>query len=175
MLVHSVDLLPPRMKTAVEFMEAFFLDMGIDLGRRDVGVAQKFLNDAEVGAVFEKVGGVRVPHEVGEDALIDASGSCPLADDLPDAFPCERLASSVEKDGVAGSFSGKFAPCLGNVGVESFGGFGADGNVARFFSLARDSEELFFPIVIFEFERDEFADTQPASVEEFQDGSVTAT
>ena len=39
-------------------------DMGVDLGGRDVGVAEKLLHDPEVGAVLEEVAGEGMPEHM---------------------------------------------------------------------------------------------------------------
>ena len=45
--------------------EAFAVGMGVNLGGGDVGVAEHFLDHAEVAAVLEEVGGETVPEGVG--------------------------------------------------------------------------------------------------------------
>ncbi len=47
-------------------------DVGVDLGRADVGVAEHGLDTAEVGAVHEEVGGERVAKGVWSDVFGDA-------------------------------------------------------------------------------------------------------
>ena len=42
--------LAPRVKLLVDLAEAIAVDVGVDLRRRDVGVAQQVLHDAQVGA-----------------------------------------------------------------------------------------------------------------------------
>jgi hypothetical protein len=37
-----------------------FIDVGVNFGRSDTGVTQKFLDDTEIGSTREKVGGERV-------------------------------------------------------------------------------------------------------------------
>src|SRR5438876_77329 len=48
-------------------------DVGIDFGRADVGMAQEFLDDAQIRAVFEQVGGKAVAEHVGSDVSGDPS------------------------------------------------------------------------------------------------------
>jgi hypothetical protein len=49
--------------------------VGVDLGGGDVGVAQQGLDDAQVGAAFQQVGGEGVAQDVGADRLtVDAGG-----------------------------------------------------------------------------------------------------
>ena len=65
--------------------EAVLVDVGVDLGGGDVGVAEHFLDDAEVGAVVEEVGGEAVAELVGMDFLGEASSGGAFVDDLLDA------------------------------------------------------------------------------------------
>lgn len=41
-------------------------DMGIDLGGCEVGMAQKLLNNPQVGATIEEMGSKAMAHHVGE-------------------------------------------------------------------------------------------------------------
>ena len=45
------------MKLAVNAFEAVGIDVGVDLGSGDVGVAEHFLNDAQLGTVGQQVTG----------------------------------------------------------------------------------------------------------------------
>ena len=65
--------------------EAVLVDVGVDLGGGDVGVAEHFLDDPEVGAVVEEVGGEAVAELVGMDFLGEASSGGAFVDDLFDA------------------------------------------------------------------------------------------
>ena len=44
-------------------------DVGVELGRREVGVAEHLLHAAQVGAALEQVGRERVAEQMGVDAL----------------------------------------------------------------------------------------------------------
>ena len=49
----STDLfLAAWMEVFVDGFESFLVDVSVDLGGGNVGVAEEFLDDAEVGAVF---------------------------------------------------------------------------------------------------------------------------
>ena len=65
--------------------EAVLVDVGVDLGGGDVGVAEHFLDDPEVGAVVEEVGGEAVAELVGMNFLGEASSGGAFVDDLFDA------------------------------------------------------------------------------------------
>ena len=51
----------------MDFLELLIGQVGIDLGGRNIGVAQKRLDRTQVGAVYKKVGGKRVSDLMGVD------------------------------------------------------------------------------------------------------------
>lgn len=53
------------MSTFYKAPQSVFQNMGVDLGGRDIGVAEKLLNRAQVGTVLEKVTGKGVAQHVG--------------------------------------------------------------------------------------------------------------
>ena len=65
-------LLGPGVEFAVDVAEAAAGYVGVDLGGADVGVAEEFLDDAEVGAMLEEVGGEAVAQHMRRDVAIDA-------------------------------------------------------------------------------------------------------
>ena len=71
--------------------------MGIDLGGRDVGVAEEFLNDAEISAAHEKMGREGVAEHVGMD-LAHVGSLCPMLDDLPHTDAFERPSGAGEEE-----------------------------------------------------------------------------
>ena len=52
-----------------DLLQALFEDVGVDLRRRDVGVAEELLHRAQVGAAIEQVAGEGVAQDVRADAL----------------------------------------------------------------------------------------------------------
>ena len=67
----------------VDGFETLAGDVGIDLGRGDAGVAEEFLNDAQVGTVFEEVSGEAVPEHVRRDVAIDPRTEASFFDARP--------------------------------------------------------------------------------------------
>ena len=53
------------MVPAMHGAEVFAVHMSVDLGRRDVRVAQEFLDGRQVRPPLEQVGGERMPERVG--------------------------------------------------------------------------------------------------------------
>ncbi len=71
------------------------VDMGIDLGRADIRVAQEVLNDPKVGAAHEKMSRETVAKFVGMN--VSKAGNCRvLADDLPHRDPLKGAAAEGE-------------------------------------------------------------------------------
>ena len=60
------------MKGAVDFLEPFVGDVGIDLRGGDGGVAEHRLNRPDIGAVDEEIGRETVAERVGMDIFADA-------------------------------------------------------------------------------------------------------
>src|SRR5512143_2929769 len=87
----------PWMILLVHLSEVLPVHVGVNLCRRDVGVAEHLLHRAEVRPALEKVGGERVAQCVGRYGL----GNSRLLDvptqDLPGAHARQRLATGVEE------------------------------------------------------------------------------
>ena len=66
--------LSPRMMLQDRGLPGGGVDVGVDLGGEDEFVAEHFLDDAEVGAVFDEVGGEGVAEGVRGDFLADSCG-----------------------------------------------------------------------------------------------------
>ena len=58
-------------------------DVGIDLRRADGGVAEQFLDHAQVGAMLQQVGGEAVPQHVRGDVPRNGGLACPMFDPFP--------------------------------------------------------------------------------------------
>ena len=71
------------MKPAVNFAEPVSGDVRVNLGGADAGVAHQFLNDSQVGTVFEQVCGEAVPKHVRGHIAGDPNPSDPLLNPQP--------------------------------------------------------------------------------------------
>ena len=74
-----------------------FIDVGVNFGSSDAGVAQKFLDDPEIGSSGKKVGGEGVPEKVRIDAGIQAGSLSRLFDDAPEMGRGESATVIPEK------------------------------------------------------------------------------
>src|SRR5436189_2959024 len=73
-------------------------DMGVDFGGVDGGVAEEFLNDAKVGAIFEEVRGKAMAQHMRGDVALDASHSDAPFDAQPQRHGGKRRAALCQKD-----------------------------------------------------------------------------
>ena len=60
------------MEALVELSQTPLVDMSIDLGRGDIGVAEHRLNRPEIRAMLQQVSGETVAHSVSLDRLLYA-------------------------------------------------------------------------------------------------------
>src|SRR5688500_10559889 len=72
-----------RMKFGVDVAEAVRRDMRVNFGGVDAGVAKEFLDDSEVGAIFEQVRGEAVAEHVRRNVALDPGEANALLDPQP--------------------------------------------------------------------------------------------
>ena len=58
-----------RVSAEVQVTAAAIADVRVELGRREIGMAEHFLDAAKIGSAFEQVRSERVPQQVGVDPL----------------------------------------------------------------------------------------------------------
>jgi len=99
----SANFSSTRVEFFMEFFQPVLVDMGVDLGRGDVGMAQHDLHGAQVGAVGQEVGGKGVAQHVRRDGLADSGCLRRFLDDLPEPEPGHGAAPVADKKDVAAS------------------------------------------------------------------------
>jgi len=67
----------------VDLPEAIAGDVGVDFGGADGGMTEEFLDDTQVGAVLQQMGGEAVPEHVGGDVPLHARATDAVFDALP--------------------------------------------------------------------------------------------
>src|SRR5258708_11469819 len=80
----EVPRLLARVEVAMHLAETFAFDVGIDLGGADAGMAEEFLDDAQIGAVFEEVSGEAMPQHVRGDISANPGSPGALLDPQPE-------------------------------------------------------------------------------------------
>ena len=78
-------------------LEAIAGDVGIDLSGGNIGVAEKFLNNAQVGTALQKMGRERMAKGMGRNDLGNAGQPRIFFDHLPDILTCESCAVPSQK------------------------------------------------------------------------------
>jgi len=85
----------------MEFFQPILVDVGVDLGRGDVGVAQHGLYGAQVGAMAQEVGGEGVTQHVRRDGFADSGCPRRVFDDLPETESGHGAAPVADKETIA--------------------------------------------------------------------------
>jgi hypothetical protein len=93
------------MEFLVDLAEALAGDVGVEFGSGDAGVAEEFLDDTKVGAVFEEVGGKGVTEHVGCNVAGDTGVASARFDVAPHGGSGE-LGSALSEEKDAGGFGG---------------------------------------------------------------------
>ena len=83
--VSSFHSLRARMKLTMDSLEALLIDMGIDLGRRYVRMAQHLLDDSKIRAVAEQMRCKAVTQKVRINVLVQSGPPRVLLNNLPDS------------------------------------------------------------------------------------------
>ena len=139
------------------------VDVGVDLGGEDGLVAQHFLDDAEVGPVFDEVGGKGVAEGVGRDFLLDAGGHGLVLDQFEDGDAAEGLSELVQEEVVFVLALGGDGPIL-QVGADGIGRYFSEGDEALLVAFADDVDKAFGQIHVGEEEVGGFGDPEAAAV-----------
>ena len=154
----------------VDAGEVLEIKVGVDLGCRDVGVAEQLLHPAQVLARFEQMGGERVPKQVRVNMQGYPLKPRPACNPgLDGAWTESTTVSSDEQRRLTGG--GERLPLAEPV-LQGFEGFATHGHDAHLATLAGDAHGLIPCIERLEIECDEFGKTQPGGIQQFHDGPI---
>ena len=81
----------PGVGLTVDIFDLLIHQVGVDLGGRNVRVAQHLLDGTQVRTVLQQVGGEGVAQGVGRDVLLDARLLLIVLDELPKALAAHPL------------------------------------------------------------------------------------
>ena len=159
------------MGRVVSFFQPLDGDVGIDLRRHEMGVAEEFLDAAEVGAAIEKMRGVTVAEFVGREFRIESGArEVTLEAGLNDTRlnRSRRAGGGPEDRFVAGrNFAERF-PIM----MDRLEGVIADRRDAFLFAFAANADEALGSVEIFNAQAAEFADAETAGINRFENGGV---
>jgi len=155
----------------VRFFEAFGGEMGINLRRDEVRMAEEFLDAAQVSAGVEEVRGVTVAEFVRGQVWVEAGeGEILFQPELQNAGGQRLLSAAAPEHG--GGF-GRVGRQALPVGLDGFQGRFTDGDESFLFSFAPNADQQFPPIEIAGLKTAQFADSEAGGVDRFQDRAVT--
>jgi len=138
------------MEFLVDVAEAVAGDVGVNFGGADGGVAQEFLDDAQVGAMLEQVGGEAVPEHVGGDVPLHSRAAHAVFDALPQSHGRERFVVAGQKHGRRRFGGDQFGPAGGEVLLQRGHGNLTDGHHTFLVALAYDIDETGLEVELFE-------------------------
>jgi len=146
--------------------------MRIDLGRRDVGVAEHFLDGAEVGPALEQVGGKGMAEGMRRDGLLDAGSVDVASEDFPGTHARERLATSIQEEDALPLPFLEFRALLADVGRNGRDRGSADGHEALLAAFAENTDQLLLENEVAHAERDPFGDTKTGAIGQLEHRAI---
>ena len=168
-------LLVGRMVLEHRFAEVLYVEVGVYLGGGKVLVPEELLDDAQVRAVTEQVGGKRVAERMRGDVLVDArSGAEPL-DDGEDHCPRQLLPAPVHERPIGMLRRDIPMRALRHPIAEPLLRHGGDRHKALLAALALDEHVALAAVHVGQFEVHQFGHAQPAAVQHLDDGAVAVT
>lgn len=140
------------MGLVVDSFEAFHRDVGVELGGGHAGVAEEFLDDTQVGAAFEQVGGGGVAQAVRAQVGRSGDGRDDLVHHGAGLALVEAAAALAEQQCPAGMFVDQGRAARAEPGVQRGVGGAAEGYRSFLVALAEDTDECALPIDVVDVE-----------------------
>ena len=131
-------------------LEPLLIDVGINLRRRNVGMAEHFLDNAQIGAVAEQMRGETVPEQVRINVRFQSGMFRVFFHDLPDAHRGQLRPAFGQKNLAASAAFHQLRPFRRQVAGERFARFSANRNKARLISFSSHAQNAFFGRKIFQ-------------------------
>ena len=74
------------MKSSMHGFEPLLINVGVNLRRRNIGVAEHFLDNAQIGAVAQEMCRETMPQKMGINVFFQTGAARVFFHDLPDAY-----------------------------------------------------------------------------------------
>lgn len=161
------------MKFFMDFFESILIDVGVDLGSGDVGMAKHELDGSQVSTMGQEVGGKGVTQHVRGDGFPDAGRSCRLLDDLPETESGHGAAPVADKKGVTAPSFEDQRSCCPDVLLDDVPGRYAKGDEPLLVALADHPDKTGRKVAGGKRDRDQLCDPQSCGVEQMQHGVVS--
>lgn len=157
-----------------DFTQSAFIDMGIDLRRRDIAVPEQFLDDAEVGTAREQVGREAVAKHVRMHMMQTRPAST-SSDDLPDRDTLQRSTGGREQQMAVvppGAVRNEFLVQPFQIAFDRVLCRGADGHDSLFAALPVHEQYAERLVVVANLERTDFARAQARGIHQLKHRSI---
>ena len=149
------------------------VDVGVDFRSADAFVPEHGLDGTEVGTPFKQMGGEGVTEGVRTDGLLQPDAFGQLLDDVEDHDAGDVLSESADEDIVVVARLDVLSVAVDEVMFEFLDGTGRDGDQPLLAPFAFHLDEAFLQIELGELEVAQFADAKAATVQGFEDGTVS--
>ena len=163
--------LGPGMSVAILSLNLAHVQLGVDLGGRNLLVDEEFLNGSEVGSTFQQVDGVAVAQCVRADAWWEAcfltDGSQALVGGLSHQGEA-AVGEDEERAGLLEQLSARFL----DISAHPFGSFAGQGDHAGLPSFARDAEHFIVEVQPIHGHGERLADSEAGSIDQLEKGAI---
>jgi len=134
----------------MDFAETVTGNVGVDFRRADSGVAEQFLDNAEIGAMLQKMGGETVAEHVGSNVASEAGTTDALFDAEPKCNGGKRGAAFGQENVAGGFLRDQFGTASIDKALDCGDGLSAERNDAFLVAFADHVDETGFEVQLFE-------------------------
>src|SRR5262245_3603635 len=138
------------MKALVNVPEAVSGDMGVNLSRADIGVAEQFLDHAKVGAVFQEMRGKAVARQGGGDIALNSRAADAALDSQPHRDRREWRAAFRQENARGRAACNELGPACVQIPLQSDNCFSTERDNAFFVSFPDHIDKTCVQVKLFE-------------------------
>lgn len=143
---YQLFLTSPGMEFFMDFPKPVAGDMGVDFRGTNIGMAEQFLDDTQVGAMFQEMCRKAVPQHVRSDVALDAGPANVVFNPQPECDGRKRSSAPGQKNIRGGFWRDEFWACYFDVAIQRFNGFFSHRHDALFVAFADDVDEPGFQV-----------------------------
>lgn len=143
------EILGAGMELAMDGFESVLIDMGVDLGRGNIGMAEHFLDDAQIGAIAEEMGSETVSQEMWINIFLQARMPRMFFHDLPDAGSGQFATAGRQKNLAAAAALHQRGALGREICGQCFARLAAHRDEARFVAFAGNTNDPFLGVKVF--------------------------
>src|SRR5581483_9323577 len=162
----------PRMELLMGPLQMIARNVRVDLGRRDVGVAEHGLDRPQIRAVFQEMRRERMPQRVRRHALLDARREPMLPESFPETLPRHRLTGARHEAVLALPPAQKLRPYFRQIAKKRFTGLASERHLADLGAFALHDQVISVEVHLMHEQQDQLRHTQTGGVQQLEHGAV---